>query len=60
VVSGVLTSGQVIGPGGQGITAGEFEKVVGAMREGVAYANVHSTKWTGGEIRGQLQPGNQQ
>ena len=42
-------------PGGQGIEAGAFDELVAAMRAGVTYANVHSTKWPGGEIRGQLE-----
>lgn len=53
-VSGVLTPLQVIGPTGQGISAGEFAEVVAAIRNGVAYANVHSAKFPGGEVRGQL------
>jgi hypothetical protein len=44
----------VVGPTGQGIEAGAFAEIVAAIKEGTAYANVHSTKWPGGEIRGQL------
>jgi len=33
---------------------GEFAEVLAAIRNGVAYANVHSAKFAGGEIRGQL------
>ena len=56
-VSGVLTATQVVGPVGQGIAPGEFAEVVAAIRNGVAYANVHSGKFAGGEIRGQLRRG---
>jgi len=52
--TGTVTAAQVIGPAGQGIAAGEFEEVLRAMREGVAYVNVHSTRNPGGEIRGQI------
>jgi hypothetical protein len=52
--TGVVTAAQVIGPSGQGIAAGEFEEVLTAMRQGATYANVHSTKHPGGEIRGQI------
>ena len=38
----------------QGIAAGEFAELIRAMRAGVTYANVHSTKFTGGEVRGQI------
>lgn len=53
-ITGVITPDLVIGPGGQGIEAGAFAEIAAAMRDGTAYANVHSTKWPGGEIRGQL------
>ena len=44
----------IIGPTGQGIEPGAFEELVAAMRAGHTYANVHSTKWPGGEIRAQI------
>ena len=40
----------------QGIAAGEFGEVVRAIRAGSAYANVHTNKHPGGEIRGQIKP----
>lgn len=56
-VAGLLLPANVIGPSGQGITAGEFAELVAAVRKGVAYVNVHSTLFPGGEIRGQLDRG---
>jgi hypothetical protein len=53
-VTGVISADLVIGPAGQGIEAGAFAEIAAAMKDGTAYANVHSTKWPGGEIRGQL------
>jgi hypothetical protein len=53
-VTGVLTPTQVVGPVTQGISPGEFAELVAAIRNGVAYANVHSAKYAGGEIRGQI------
>jgi hypothetical protein len=41
--------------GGQGIEAGAFDELVDAIKARVTYANVHSTKWPGGEIRAQLE-----
>ncbi len=39
----------------QGIEGpGAFDEIVRAMRAGVTYANVHSTKFPGGEVRGQF------
>jgi hypothetical protein len=38
----------------QGIAAGEFDELIRAMRAGVTYANVHSQKFPGGEVRGQI------
>jgi hypothetical protein len=62
-ISGVITPELVVGPGpvttptpapGQGIEPGAFAEIAAAIREGLGYANVHTSKWPGGEIRGQL------
>ncbi|MBI4258408.1 MAG: CHRD domain-containing protein [Thaumarchaeota archaeon] len=53
-VSGTITADDVIGPTAQGIAAGEFNELLRAMRGGLTYANVHSNKHPGGEIRGQI------
>ena len=53
-VSGVVSAADVIGPAAQGIAAAEFAEMVKAIGASVAYANVHSNKFPGGEIRGQL------
>jgi hypothetical protein len=56
-VTGVIQASDVIGPAAQGINAGEptaFAELVRAIRAGYTYANVHTTRWTGGEIRGQI------
>jgi hypothetical protein len=29
------------------------------MRSGIAYANIHTTRWPGGEIRGQINDNDQ-
>lgn len=52
-ISGTITAGDVIGPAGQGISAGELDEAVAAIKDGTAYVNVHSTLYPGGEIRGQ-------
>ena len=54
-VSGTIRPADVIGPVGQGITAGEFDELVSAIRAGKTYANVHTTERPGGEIRAQLE-----
>ncbi len=52
-VTGTLTAANIIGPAGQGIAATEFAELVKAIRAGLAYVNVHSSLFPGGEIRGQ-------
>ena len=56
-VTGTIRPAQVLPQTAQGINAGDFDKVVRAIRAGAAYANVHSTLYTPGEIRGQIQKG---
>jgi hypothetical protein len=41
----------------QGIDVGELGELIDAIDAGVAYVNIHSTTWPGGEIRAQLKPG---
>jgi len=52
-----IVAADVIGPATQGIEVGNLAEILAAMRAGHAYANVHSTKWPGGEIRAQLENG---
>jgi len=53
-VTGTVTASDVIGPSGQGVAPGEFQEAIDAMRDGAAYANVHTTVYPSGEIRGQI------
>jgi hypothetical protein len=55
-VTGTITAVQVLPQVAQGIEAGAFEELVDAIRNGAAYANVHSTVFTPGEIRGHIDP----
>jgi hypothetical protein len=41
-------------PGAQGIVAGEFDEFLRALRKDAGYANVHTTNFPTGEIRGQV------
>jgi hypothetical protein len=54
-VIGTLTAANVVGgAAGQGISPGEFAELVEAIRAKATYANVHTTLFPSGEIRGQL------
>ncbi|HEY7591505.1 MAG TPA: CHRD domain-containing protein [Candidatus Limnocylindrales bacterium] len=53
-VTGSFTAADVIGPAGQGIAPAEFGELIRAMRAGMTYVNVHSSKFPGGEIRAQI------
>jgi hypothetical protein len=58
-ITGTLTAANIVGPAAQGIEPSqggvdEFDELVDAILSGATYANVHSAKFEGGEIRGQL------
>ena len=56
-ITGTIVPDDVIGPAGQGIDPGEFDELVDAIRAGATYANVHTEKYLGGEVRAQLERG---
>jgi len=54
-ISGTITAVDVTNLANErGISAGEMDELVRAMRAGKTYVNVHSTRWPGGEIRSQI------
>jgi hypothetical protein len=57
-ISGTITATDVIGPGAQGISAGQLNELVAAMRAGATYVNIHSSTWPGGEVRSQIDGNN--
>ena len=38
----------------RGISAGELNELINAIRAEATYVNIHSTRWPGGEIRSQI------
>jgi hypothetical protein len=56
--SGTATAADIVGPAAQGIAPGELAELIRAMRAGKTYANVHTDKHPGGEIRGDIRAGN--
>jgi len=60
-VTGTIVAADIGTPGSaaQGIETGSFEEAVRALRAGAIYANVHTTRWPAGEIRGQINDANQ-
>ncbi len=53
-ITGVLSATNVVGPAAQGIDTGEFAELISAIRSGNTYANVHSSRFPGGEVRSQI------
>ena len=58
-VTGTITPADVIGPANQGIATGQFDRLVQAIRDGMTYANVHTSNFPAGEIRGQINDSDQ-
>ena len=53
-IEGTLTQADVLAVAPQGIDANGFAEVLRAIRAGATYANVHSERFPGGEIRGAI------
>ena len=58
-ITGTTTAGDVIalntaGPNDQGLDQHDFATFLRAIRSGDGYANMHTTRFPGGEIRGQI------
>ena len=56
-VTGIMRPVNILAAGTQGISAGDFTKILDAIREGNSYVNIHTAQSPGGEARGQLRPG---
>ena len=53
-VTGTIAAADIQAVPSQGIAAGELAEVLAAIRAGVTYANVHTSTFGGGEIRGRI------
>jgi hypothetical protein len=53
-IEGTLTQADVLAIAAQGIDANGFADVLRVIRSGATYANVHSERFQGGEIRGAI------
>lgn len=54
-ISGTIVAADVTNLANErGISAGELDELILAIRAGATYVNVHSTRWPGGEIRSQI------
>lgn len=54
-ISGTIVAADVTNLANErGISAGELDELLAAIRAGVTYVNVHSTRWPGGEVRSQI------
>jgi CHRD domain len=57
-VTGTITAADILNPTpDQGITPGDFATALRIIEAGEAYANVHTTRFPAGEIRGQVSSG---
>ena len=56
-ITGTITAANVTGPTAQGITPNDLDSALEAVRNDLSYANMHTTNFPGGEIRGNVQRG---
>jgi hypothetical protein len=56
-ITGTITAANVTGPSGQGIAPGDLDSALEGVRADLAYANMHTANFGGGEIRGQVRRG---
>lgn len=56
-VTGTITGANVLAITAQAMPAGDFDALVTLLETHTAYANVHTTNFPGGEIRGQIRRG---
>lgn len=53
-VEGTITAANVLAIQAQDLAVGDLASIIAAIRDGATYANVHSSRRPGGEIRGQI------
>ena len=56
-VTGTLTPFSVVGPVAQHVAFGDWDALVAALESHTAYANVHTSNFPAGEIRGEVRRG---
>ncbi len=56
-LTGTFTAADVVAVPTQNVTAGDFAGFVKILRAHLGYANIHTTQFMGGEIRGQIRVG---
>jgi hypothetical protein len=59
-VTGTLSAANVLAIAGQNVPAGDFDALVDALESDTAYANIHTTSFPAGEIRGEIRRGSGQ
>jgi hypothetical protein len=56
-ITGTITAANVVGPTTQGVAVGDLDTALELLRDGFSYANMHTTNFPSGEIRGQVRRG---